>query len=64
LKYLYLLFEDENVIPLDGELLVKIISACLDMIDAAVAVAVAEYVLNTEAHPLPVFMPNHPLADF
>jgi len=28
------------------------------------AAAVAEYVLNTEAHPLPVFMPNHPLADF
>lgn len=52
------------MIPLDGELLVKIISAWLDMIDAAVAVAVAEYVLNTEAHPLPVFMPNHPLADF
>lgn len=23
LKYLYLLFEDENVIPLDGELLVN-----------------------------------------
>ncbi|KAL9715624.1 mannosyl-oligosaccharide alpha-1,2-mannosidase [Leucoagaricus gongylophorus] len=40
LKYLYLLFEDENVIPLD------------------------EYVLNTEAHPLPIFSPNHPLADF
>jgi len=27
-------------------------------------VAAVEYVLNTEAHPLPVFMPNHPLADF
>ncbi|KAJ3564465.1 hypothetical protein NP233_g8277 [Leucocoprinus birnbaumii] len=40
LKYLYLLFEDESVIPLD------------------------EYVFNTEAHPLPVFTPEHPLADF
>ncbi|KAF5356345.1 hypothetical protein D9756_004408 [Leucocoprinus leucothites] len=40
LKYLYLLFEDESVIPLD------------------------KYVFNTEAHPLPIFMPNHPLADF
>ncbi|KAF9449311.1 glycoside hydrolase family 47 protein [Macrolepiota fuliginosa MF-IS2] len=40
LKYLYLLFEDESVIPLD------------------------EYVFNTEAHPLPVFTPNRPLANF
>ncbi|XP_006454944.1 hypothetical protein AGABI2DRAFT_176302 [Agaricus bisporus var. bisporus H97] len=40
LKYLYLLFEDESVIPLDA------------------------YVFNTEAHPLPIFTPNHPLADF
>ncbi|KAF5363149.1 hypothetical protein D9758_008360 [Tetrapyrgos nigripes] len=34
LKYLYLLFEDASVIPLD------------------------KYVLNTEAHPLPIFTPN------
>jgi len=34
------------------------------VIDVVAAVAVVEYVLNTEAHPLPVFMPNHPLADF
>jgi len=34
LKYLYLLFESSDVIPLD------------------------RYVLNTEAHPLPIFTPN------
>ena len=32
--------------------------------DWCCCVVVVEYVLNTEAHPLPVFMPNHPLADF
>ncbi|THU79563.1 glycoside hydrolase [Dendrothele bispora CBS 962.96] len=34
LKYLYLLFDDTNTLPLD------------------------KYVLNTEAHPLPIFTPN------
>ncbi|KAF8920791.1 glycoside hydrolase [Mucidula mucida] len=34
LKYLYLTFSDENVLPL------------------------SEYVFNTEAHPLPIFIPK------
>jgi len=51
LKYLYLLFSDDNLIPLDREF----VAAPLHYVLAQTHIG---YVLNTEAHPLPIFAPT------
>jgi len=51
LKYLYLLFSDNNLIPLDREFVAAPLHHVLTQ-------TYTGYVLNTEAHPLPIFTPT------
>ena len=52
LKYLYLLFSDDSVLPLDRRFLAGLWFLFV------VLTGIPEYVFNTEAHPLPIFTPT------
>lgn len=52
LKYLYLLFSDDSVLPLEGDGLAGFALGFRDT-----NWHFSEYVFNTEAHPLPIFTP-------